>query len=331
MIPREELKSAERFLPTVPAMDAQFPDPVLGPRGSGARATLGNDNATVGHMLRVAREQRGLTLEAIAASTNIRLKHLRALERDDLGGVPPGIYQRAQIRTFADAVGLDPRVALAALERARSTASASLAKAPASGTVTATASRTATARDPKDVASSVTVRRNPSSAQAQSRARLLLAAIAALAILIAGGFRLRGLLTATPAPSPATRTEPADAAQPPATPQQSTATSGVSTAEASATAGATQLAGPEPAAAVGGPVDYPDLRIVTEPSGARVTVDGIGWGQTPLTIRYLPPGSKRIRVTMDGYVAHQQVVQLSPEMPTTTVRISLRRREGGQY
>jgi cytoskeletal protein RodZ len=307
-------------------MDVQFSDPVLGPRGSDVPPTLDDDNATVGQMLRVAREQRGLTLEAIRASTKIPLKHLSALERDDLEAVPPGMYQRAEVRTFADAVGLDPRIALDALERARSAASASFDIAPASGTVAAPASRSAAASDPRSVASSVMVPRNASGAQAQSMARLLLAAIAVLAILIAGGSGLRSLLTATPAPAPTTQTERADAAQPPATRQKSIAAAGVSNTEAPATAGATQLAGPDPAPAVGGPVDFPNLHIVTEPSGARVTVDGIGWGETPLTIRYLPPGSKRIRVTTDGYIAQEQVVELSSDVPTTTVRISLRRR-----
>jgi len=61
-----------------------------------------------------------------------------------------------------------------------------------------------------------------------------------------------------------------------------------------------------------------------------VTVNGIGWGQTPVTIRYLPFGKKLIRATKPGYVSGQRVldfgsdhrvrsvrVQLSPESPET--------------
>src|ERR1044071_3090458 len=87
------------------------------PPGAGAPTVLDADRFTLGQMLRVAREQRALTLEQISAMTNIPLAHLEAFERDDLSGVAPGMYQRAEIRAFADAVGLDVRVALAAAER----------------------------------------------------------------------------------------------------------------------------------------------------------------------------------------------------------------------
>jgi cytoskeletal protein RodZ len=316
-------------------MDVHLSDPDLSPRGSGAPPTLDDGNATVGQMLRGARERRGLTLQAIAASTHIPLKHLSALERDDLAAVPPGFYQRAEIRTFADTVGLDPRLALGALERGRSAASASLPARPASGTIAASASRRASpaASGTNGVAPGVAVRKPASSVQAQSGTRPLTMVIGALAIVIAAGFTLRSLLTVTPAPSPATPTERADAVPPPAPAQPAieasrvgTEASRVSTTEAAATAPATQTTPSEPASAAVAPVDFPELRITSEPSGARVTIDGIGWGQTPLTVRYLEPGSKRIRVTMDGYFAQEQVAQLSSGTPTTTVRISLRRR-----
>jgi hypothetical protein len=50
--------------------------------------------------------------------------------------------------------------------------------------------------------------------------------------------------------------------------------------------------------------------ITTNPAGARVTVDGVGWGVTPLTIRHLTPGVKVIRVTKDGYVGQEREVRL---------------------
>jgi hypothetical protein len=39
------------------------------------------------------------------------------------------------------------------------------------------------------------------------------------------------------------------------------------------------------------------LRITSEPAGAQITVNGIGWGVTPVTIPYMPFGSKVIRAT----------------------------------
>ena len=41
-----------------------------------------------------------------------------------------------------------------------------------------------------------------------------------------------------------------------------------------------------------------------------MTVDGLGWGRTPATIRFLPPGSKRIRVIEEGYASEERVVDL---------------------
>ena len=73
---------------------------------------------SLGEMLRRARELRGLTLERIARETKIPQRHLEAFERDNLTAVPSGFYQRAELRTYAQAVGLDQRLALAELESA---------------------------------------------------------------------------------------------------------------------------------------------------------------------------------------------------------------------
>ena len=55
-----------------------------------------------------------------------------------------------------------------------------------------------------------------------------------------------------------------------------------------------------------------------QPAGARVTVDGIGWGVTPVTIRYLPPGNKRIRVSKEGYSTIERVVWVAEGHRNTT-------------
>ena len=67
-----------------------------------------------------------------------------------------------------------------------------------------------------------------------------------------------------------------------------------------------------------------ELIITTEPSGARVTVNGIGWGSSPVAIKHLPPGDKRIRVSKDGYGAAERVLALDEgrrqavDIPLTT-------------
>jgi hypothetical protein len=68
------------------------------------------------------------------------------------------------------------------------------------------------------------------------------------------------------------------------------------------------------------------LRVSSTPAGARVTIDGIGWGQTPVTVGHLPFGTKTIRVTRDGYQSQQAIVHVSQERPAQTVSIPMRRR-----
>lgn len=61
-----------------------------------------------GGRLRQARERRGKSLREIAESTKISPTVLDALEHNDLGRVPGGIFARAFVRAYAVEVGLDP-------------------------------------------------------------------------------------------------------------------------------------------------------------------------------------------------------------------------------
>jgi hypothetical protein len=72
------------------------------------------------------------------------------------------------------------------------------------------------------------------------------------------------------------------------------------------------------------PTSQSRLIVTSVPSGARVTVNGIGWGATPLTIRHLEPGPKRIRVSMDGYRSAEHTVTLVAGAPVQA-RLQLRR------
>ena len=55
---------------------------------------------------------------------------------------------------------------------------------------------------------------------------------------------------------------------------------------------------------------FTELVVRTEPSGAHVTVNGIGWGVSPVTIRHLPPGEKHIRATKEGFAATERMLAL---------------------
>jgi transcriptional regulator with XRE-family HTH domain len=61
-----------------------------------------------GRRLRRERERRQIALSSISANTKISVTFLAALERDDVSRWPSGIFRRAFIRSYADAIGLDP-------------------------------------------------------------------------------------------------------------------------------------------------------------------------------------------------------------------------------
>ena len=62
----------------------------------------------VGARLRVAREDRQISLREIAATTKISVSALEALEENDIEQLPGGIFTRAFVRAYAAEVGLDP-------------------------------------------------------------------------------------------------------------------------------------------------------------------------------------------------------------------------------
>jgi hypothetical protein len=68
--------------------------------------------STFGEQLRLQREQKQISLAAVAEQTKIKLSLLEALERDDLSHWPLGLFGRSYIRSYAQAVGLDPTATL---------------------------------------------------------------------------------------------------------------------------------------------------------------------------------------------------------------------------
>jgi hypothetical protein len=76
----------------------------------------------------------------------------------------------------------------------------------------------------------------------------------------------------------------------------------------------------------------PTLTVTSDPSGAAVTVDGSGYGRTPVTLRDLTPGAHTVVVSMPGRQtvtrsvelraggSHDVVATLEPEAPPVVVR-----------
>jgi transcriptional regulator with XRE-family HTH domain len=65
-----------------------------------------------GPNLRRIRIQRGVSLESIAANTKVSVDLWKALERNDFSRWPSGIYARAYLRSYAEAIGVDPETTI---------------------------------------------------------------------------------------------------------------------------------------------------------------------------------------------------------------------------
>jgi len=63
---------------------------------------------TLGTRLRRERERRQIALSSIAVNTKINPTLLEGLERDDVSRWPSGIFRRSYIRSYTEAIGLDP-------------------------------------------------------------------------------------------------------------------------------------------------------------------------------------------------------------------------------
>jgi cytoskeleton protein RodZ len=65
-----------------------------------------------GERLQREREMRGITLEEIADSTKIGTRSLRALEEEDFGKLPGGIFNKGFVRAYARYLGIDEEQAV---------------------------------------------------------------------------------------------------------------------------------------------------------------------------------------------------------------------------
>ena len=269
------------------------------------------DPGGVALLLRQARERRGLTLEQVAHETKVPIYRLAALERNARADSTGAFYQRARIRAYARAVGLDEYIVLAEFDReAPPEAPAPVPRPPLTGirssraqhvitlvacaVILAGLSRTvwdASARDTDSYAAPIA----PSS-QPERRADLSTehapAAVQSVPLLAPATPVLAGSTPLVTESAPLVAVEDVQAREAEARAQSPTS--------------------PAPT----------ELVITTEPRDARVAVNGIGWGSTPVTIQHLPPGEKRIRVTKDGYHAVERVTQVV-EDEATIVTIQL--------
>lgn len=74
-------------------------------------AGIGLDSYSIGAYLRRQRELRGISLEDVAAATHLPLRSLEQLESGSFDQDQTG-FARGFVRTFAQAIGLDPEEAV---------------------------------------------------------------------------------------------------------------------------------------------------------------------------------------------------------------------------
>jgi cytoskeletal protein RodZ len=260
----------------------------------------------VGSYLRGARERQHLTIGEISERTKIKDELLVDLENNDLSRWPRHrVYRHGYLRSYAQALGLDPKTVLEEFDAEFGD------PFPAAfhGRPTTTIRRPPVPQLPIDA---------PPSAALVSTIAVCIGVGLALILINAPGND--AALGRSKLVQPRMNTDEPDGSQ--ALRDTAVASAG-DAAEAVARASVVQASDVVESDMVATDIEG-ELRIVSKPAKAHVTVNGIGRGETPLRVRYLPLGSYTIRVVQPGYQIGQTVVTLRPDQPNRTVRVVLR-------
>lgn len=82
--------------------------PVLGSRAEVRRSQrVSLEGETIGQSLRMIREARGLSVDAVAEMTRIRPSYIEAIEQSDMSALPSRPFAIGYVRAYAQALGLD--------------------------------------------------------------------------------------------------------------------------------------------------------------------------------------------------------------------------------
>jgi transcriptional regulator with XRE-family HTH domain len=80
--------------------------------------TTGTRRMRFGEELKIERERRGISLDDVAVSTRVSLRHLHALEADNFRELPGGVFNRGIVRSYAEHCGLDVGHTVESFQRA---------------------------------------------------------------------------------------------------------------------------------------------------------------------------------------------------------------------
>jgi hypothetical protein len=307
-------------------------------------------SSSFGHILREARERRGLTVEQLSSETTIPVRDIEALELSAVDTLPRAMYRRAEVRAYAEAVGLDPAVVLAFLrggapapgtpgngsEAGHAAAAPSVAvSVPRDAAAAPVATPSVPRKDAVPVAArpqKQVLRALPPSAPRRPvapRATAPVRTMRALVVLAIGCGALLWQHSGAP-------TVDMNIAAPAALPAIPSMQAGdiiehaIRVAEPAAPAPSLQpvlfsrrIAANGQRWPSNGRLDEGVLVVHSTPRGARVTVNGVGWGVTPVAIRYLPLGTLRVRVGKTDYGVQERIVTLTPDAPARELRLAL--------
>jgi cytoskeleton protein RodZ len=245
-----------------------------------------------GASLREARIRRNISLEEIAAHTKINRSFLQDLERNDFSKWPHNqFYCESYLRAYSTAIGLDPHEVIDAFR----------------GELAARASST-----PNPV---------PPSRNAHWLNPVTIPIILAVTFVVAYSLAHWYGPASHSEQTPPTVAPEATMTTPPAI-----VTSGSAPKDKAPAVPAVQneIAVPPPEAP---PVETArvrgELAIDSTPPGARVLVNGIARGSTPLVLQNLPPGSYMVRMIPPGRAGVTRTVTISPERPRASVTADL--------
>jgi len=313
--------------------------------------TLFADGRAFGEFLRQHRQARRISIHEIADRTKILASRLEALERGDLRVWPAGIYGRAIVRSYASAIGLDPDDVVKEFMKLFPAHDPNPAPEPAPRPrrvfppaplvrVLMQAVRLRPSSMPRLPVPRMSLNRRALETLGSSALGAVLgASVAWVAMDFAPGraetatqsretaahLTTGSIHTAQLVADPARATTGAAVNNRFDDPLSDSSAARITPAAANVSLAAVGSTGPpvSDATTVAAEAIEGRLRVTTNVPGARVTVNGIGWGSTPLIIRYLPPGPKRIRATKDGYRSVERTVELTPERSDLAVRLEL--------
>lgn len=239
---------------------------------------LSSTGHSLGEMLRAAREARGAQLAEISRQTAVRADYLEALEEGRHDDLPEPVYVRNFVRLYAQALGLDPRIALEMYvsevsggpQQPQAEPVATARRRPAAA---AAAAPTATAGSPREKSRPAPDRPRGAGVGTWLPSVLLIVLVVGLAVWGFNSSLFRpGVRTAQAPDAPTV----ADVPQPEEEPAGEPLPAGASSVR---------------------------LSVTTEPAGARVLVDSFPierltpFSNAPVTAR----DSRLIRIELDGY------------------------------